>query len=124
MDKIEIIKDWLKPYLEEDKVKNEHDEGFFHCAMLLNDFIDTLSDKPDKNLDEAAKEYRNFRKKCGIKDPVMLNEIEEAYYVGAEWMAEQGVSMEVVRGVPWRAVDAFIHDHDYSEDSIIQIRKK
>lgn len=26
--------------------------------------------------------------------------------------------------VPWRAVDAFIHDYDYTEDSIIQIRKK
>lgn len=37
------------------------------------------------NLDEVAEEYRNFREECGIKDPVMLNEIEEAYYAGAEY---------------------------------------
>ena len=87
--------------------------------------IEALS-KPERpsNLDEAAKKYRDFREECGIKDQVMLNEIEEAHYAGAEWMAKQGVSMEVVTGVPWRAVDAFIHDYDYTEDSIIQIRKK
>ena len=54
MDKIEKIKDWLKPYLEENKVRNEHDEGFFHCAMLLNDFLDTLSEEPDKSLEEEV----------------------------------------------------------------------
>lgn len=29
-----------------------------------------------------AKEYRQYREECGIKDPVMLDEIEEAYYQG------------------------------------------
>ena len=29
-----------------------------------------------------SKQYRDFREQCGIKDPVMLNEIEEAYYEG------------------------------------------
>jgi hypothetical protein len=29
-----------------------------------------------------SKKYREFREECGIKDPVMLNEIEEAYYRG------------------------------------------
>jgi len=32
--------------------------------------------------DEKSKQYRDYREQCGIKDPVMLNEIEEAYYVG------------------------------------------
>ena len=32
--------------------------------------------------DEKSKQYRDFREQCGIKDPVMLNEIEEAYYEG------------------------------------------
>ena len=29
-----------------------------------------------------SEQYRNFRERCGIKDPVMLNEIEEAYFEG------------------------------------------
>ena len=32
--------------------------------------------------DEKSKQYRDFREQCGIKDPVMLIEIEEAYYQG------------------------------------------
>ena len=32
--------------------------------------------------DEKSKQYRDFREQCGIKDPVMLDEIEEAYYEG------------------------------------------
>lgn len=34
------------------------------------------------NADEKSKQYRDYREQCGIKDPVMLNEIEEAYYEG------------------------------------------
>lgn len=32
--------------------------------------------------EEKTKQYKDFREQCGIKDPVMLNEIEEAYYEG------------------------------------------
>ena len=32
--------------------------------------------------DEKSNQYRDFREQCGIKDPVMLNEIEEACYEG------------------------------------------
>ena len=32
--------------------------------------------------EDLSKQYREFREQCGIKDPVMLNEIEEAYYEG------------------------------------------
>ena len=32
--------------------------------------------------EEKSKQYKDFREQCGIKDPVMLNEIEEAYYEG------------------------------------------
>ena len=33
-------------------------------------------------VEDLSKQYREFREQCGIKDPVMLNEIEEAYYEG------------------------------------------
>ena len=32
--------------------------------------------------EEKSKQYRDFREQCGIKDPVMLNEIGKAYYEG------------------------------------------
>ena len=32
--------------------------------------------------EEKSKQYRDFREQCGIKDPVMLDEIEEAYFEG------------------------------------------
>lgn len=32
--------------------------------------------------EEKSKQYRDYREQCGIKDPVMLDEIEEAYYEG------------------------------------------
>jgi len=32
--------------------------------------------------EEKSKQYREYREQCGIKDTVMLNEIEEAYCEG------------------------------------------
>ena len=32
--------------------------------------------------EDLSKQYRDYREKCGIKDPVMLDEIEEAYFGG------------------------------------------
>ena len=32
--------------------------------------------------EDLSEKYRDFREQCGIKDPVMLDEIEEAYYEG------------------------------------------
>lgn len=32
--------------------------------------------------EDLSKQYKDFREQCGIKDPVMLNEIEEAYFEG------------------------------------------
>ena len=31
---------------------------------------------------DLSKQYMEFRERCGIKDPVMLGEIEEAYFEG------------------------------------------
>ena len=55
----------------------------------------------NKDAEKAAEEYRNFRISCGIKDPVMLNEIEEAYYEGAirktvEWSEEDENMIESI----------------------------
>lgn len=36
-----------------------------------------------KEFAQAAVAYRKYRERCGVKDPVMLDEIEEAYFKGA-----------------------------------------
>lgn len=43
----------------------------------------------NEDQEKAAKQYRDFREKCGVKDPVALNEIEEAYYQGTELKKQQ-----------------------------------
>jgi hypothetical protein len=35
-------------------------------------------------IDKASKAYRKYREQSGITDPIMLDEIEEAYYAGME----------------------------------------
>ena len=44
--------------------------------------------------EELSKQYKDFREQCGIKDPVMLNEIEEAYYAGYH-QAEKDLELTV-----------------------------
>ena len=44
--------------------------------------------------EDLSKQYRDFREQCGIKDPVMLNEIEEAYYEGY-YQAEKDLELTV-----------------------------
>lgn len=44
--------------------------------------------------EDLAKKYRDFREQCGIKDPVMLNEIEEAYEDGYH-QAEKDLELTV-----------------------------
>ena len=37
-----------------------------------------------KELVQASISYRKYRERCGIKDTIMLDEIEEAYFKGSE----------------------------------------
>ena len=59
-----------------------------------------------------SKQYRDFREQCGIKDPVMLDEIEEAYYEGYQ-QADKDLElswedMSLIRLV-FDAIEANIH---------------
>ena len=40
----------------------------------------------DPIADTKSLDYKNYREKCGIIDPVYLEEIADAYYEGAVWM--------------------------------------
>ena len=43
-------------------------------------------------VEDLSKQYRDYREQCGIKDPVMLDEIEEAYFDGYH-QAEKGLEL-------------------------------
>lgn len=49
--------------------------------------------------DKLSTVYRQYREKCGVKDPVMLDEIEEAYLQGMqkqqELMVKEGVLADI-----------------------------
>ena len=42
--------------------------------------------------DDLSRQYKDFREQCGVKDPVMLDEIEEAYYEGYQ-QAEKNLEL-------------------------------
>lgn len=71
---IETVKKWLA-WLEK--------QGKKEVANSENACKGEQEPKSYKDAEEASAEYRKFREECGIKDPVMLDEIEEAYYNGA-----------------------------------------
>lgn len=58
-----------------------------HTVIVRNgwEIVDAKEQNPVENKDaeQASKEYREMRERYGVKDPIMLDEIEEAYYEGA-----------------------------------------
>ena len=59
--------------------------------------------------EELAKEYRNYREECGINDPIMLDEIEEAYFQGISKQADvQSDDLDVAIGDYCSNSDNFI----------------
>ena len=71
--------------------------------------------------EEKSKQYRDYREQCGIKDPIMLDEIDEAYYEGYNQaekdLMEKAIDVEVkvdAGGYPY--IDKTIELYDYYKD--------
>ena len=61
------------------------------------------------NQEELAKAYRNYREECGLNDPIMLDEIEEAYFQGISKQADvQSDDLDVAIGEYCSNPDNFI----------------
>ena len=76
------------------------------------------------NLDEVAEKTMSEPYAfVGIPDEYLSESVYSRelmiamFKAGAEWMAKQGVSMEVVEGTLWSEIDNFIHRYSYSECS-------
>lgn len=38
-----------------------------------------------EEIEKASKEYRESREECGVKDPILLDEVDDAHFMGAIW---------------------------------------
>lgn len=38
-----------------------------------------------EEIEKASNEYRKSREECGVKDPILLDEVDDAYFLGAIW---------------------------------------
>lgn len=91
MDKIEKIREWVKKQKKEELARNSigviTGKAFFVDVDELLSFLDTLSEEPDKSLEEAAKQFVGYD-----MDTDDLRDYEvgiQAFKSGAEWQASQ-----------------------------------
>ena len=89
MDKIEKIRQEIERLIEMNKTKNGFPAGTI-CAVRIEayehllSFIDTLSEEPDKSLEEAAEEYSKR-----VSDGHNFRDLTCGFKAGAEWQKQQ-----------------------------------
>lgn len=124
MDKIEKIRQEIerRKSLLAQHSKLTYDlilETFIKEYDDLLSFLDTLSDEPDKSLEEAAEEYASDYPAYNDEQAIA----KYAFKRGAEWMAGQEVTLKVTDNTTWGEVNDFIHRNcDGAKE--IQIRNK
>lgn len=93
MDKVEKIKEWVKKQKKEELARNSigviTGKALFVDANELLSFLGTLSEEPNKSLEEAAGEYADTI--CPVDYPESFNDeqLRNAFIAGAEWQASQ-----------------------------------
>lgn len=97
MDKIEKIRQEIERrlniltnvYAEQVERKDEEMMNYYHGKVIaleeLRPFLDTLSEEPDKSLEEAAYKY-SFESRPSIYGQV---DVIDAFKAGAEWQAKE-----------------------------------
>lgn len=133
MNKEETLSN-LKAYLDGDTAIG----NIIPLRSVLESAIKYLESSLPPDLDEAAEEIAKSEIPAVAGEALDLNgdcyETDDinwpercgfirGFKAGAEWMAEQGVSMQITDDTEWEEVDSFIHKN-VEGGSIIQIRKK
>lgn len=139
MDKIEKIRQEIERMKRNaESAKKEWNDGNYNQNAFAEDcrissfnhllsFLDTLSEEPDKSLEEAAEKYSD--KYCS--DWAYRLEYEDAFIAGAEWM-EKEINKELIKAMEkvheMRDVDYDIHvdtstDGSFNRLNIIQNEK-
>lgn len=44
-----------------------------------------------EEIEKASKEYRKSREECGVSDPILLEEVDDAHFMGAMWADEHPI---------------------------------
>lgn len=120
------VKDWDLFQVPEKEIADEWDGHTPQkAADRLRKYLQQEQPSLPSDLDEAADTF-NREDAARMWDYEGKTEgeiVEAAFKAGAEWMAEQGVSMQITDDTEWEEVDSFIHKN-VDGCSIIQIRKK
>ena len=129
----------VSTWIEDAKYEREHADEILEKGLEELRQIRAEKDRLDEAAEQLSVEYRKRREKCGLKDPIALNEVEEANYLGvlagAKWMAEQGTTLELEvkedgGGYPYiPGIEFYDYDKDkptrkVGDKVIVQIRKK
>lgn len=113
-----LLADKEMPYLQDWQARDIVD------FVIKNYAPDAWLKQPSlpSNLDEASKRYgfEEYRRRCEDGE---YGTSEDAFKDGVEWIAGQGISMEVTDDTEWEEVDSFVHKNLEGGD-ILQIRKK
>ena len=117
MDKIEKIRQEIEQNIQAIKVLNEHTTPeqtsktcaiFQYSVIILSEllsFIDSLSEEPDKSLEEAAETFnrKDAARMWDYEDKTEGEIVEAAFKAGAEWqelkMMEGAVEGEIIKDI-------------------------
>jgi len=74
------------PYSQLAENIKEYDRATVRSVLkALGDIVGRHKMTRIEEIEKASMEYRKSREECGAKDPILLDEIDNAYFMGAIW---------------------------------------
>ena len=95
MDKIEKIRQKIEELYDGEAPKHDQQcdfsDGYFTGISVISNFLDTLSEEPDKSLEEATHKHLIdvFAASGHISWDWEMSDVKDAFIAGAKWQAEQ-----------------------------------
>lgn len=109
MDKIEKIRQEITRLYDGEAPKHaqqcDFDDGYFTGIGVISKFLDTLSEEPSENLEEAAESHTFF----AANQPGQeweTHDVTDAFIAGAEWQKSQMMKEAVECDSPSRMKEA------------------
>ena len=63
----------------------------------------------EKELYKASEKYRKGREECGVKDPILLDEVDEAHFMGAIWADAHPIRRDI--NLDKESMDYLLNEH-------------
>ena len=117
MDTIEKIRTKIDRMLDDiceaDGFVQKKDEPRYDALAEVLDFIDTLEEEPDKNLEEAANEFAN-------QDCVTFISRKKGFIAGAEWQKDALLEWLDGKMTIEGATEGFVGGYDSALKDVIE----